>query len=291
MGAAILNQLLQDNFEVTVLTRQDSKATFPASVAVKRVDYTSKDSMVAALRGQDAVVSALTHQALATSEALLVDAALAAGVRRFVPSEFGSDTTNPKAAAFPLYAAKVASARHLEAVAVSSPNFSYTSVITGPLLGWVVGQAFMDPADRTAALYDGGDRAFSVVTRATIGRAVSAVLRHPEETRNRVVKVHDATPTLRGLLAAAQGTVGTEGWTVTTPSVEEALASAWAGVEAGKFDFATVFGFIVAASQGDGYGGLLEDTDNELLGIPAMTDEEVRAFVEKIAAGGDQSEW
>ncbi|KAH8903573.1 NAD(P)-binding protein [Coniochaeta sp. PMI_546] len=291
MGTPILDQLLQNNFDVTVLTRKDSKATFPDSVKVKQVDYSSKESLVSALQGQDAVVSALTHLAIATSEALLIDAAVEAGVKRFIPSEFGSDTTNPKAATFPLYATKVASMKHLEEAAKANPNFTYTSVITGPLLGWIVSQAFMNPKDKTAKLYDGGNRVFSVVTRATIGKAVSAVLLHPDETKNRVVKVHDAAPTLKTLLATVQKAVGEDGWTVTTPSVEEALANAWTGVKAGKFDFPTIFGFIVAASQGDGYGGLLEDTDNDLLDIPVKTDEEVRALVEKIAVGGEPSEW
>lgn len=156
---------------------------------------------------------------------------------------------------------------------------------------WVVSEAFMNPKDKTANLYDGGHRPFSVVTRTTIGKAVAAVLAHPAETANRLVKVHEATPTLKGLLVMAQKAVCEEGWTVASPSVEETLANAWAGVKAGKFDLPTVFGFIAAASQGDGYGGEMEDVDNDLLGIPVMTDEEVQAFVEKIAADGDQSGW
>jgi uncharacterized protein YbjT (DUF2867 family) len=291
MGTPILDALLQNNFDVTVLSRQDSKATFPASVKVARVDYTSKDSLVSALRGQDAIVSALTHLALDTSESLLIDAAVEAGVKRFIPSEFGSDTTNPKAATFPLYTTKIASHKHLEEAAKASPEFTYTSIITGPLLGWVASQAFINPKAKTAQLYDGGDRAFSVVTRATIGRAVVAVLSHPVETANRAVKVHDAVVTLKKLLASVQKAAGEDGWTITTPSVEEALDNSWAGVKAGKFDFPTILGFIAAASQGGGYGGLLEATDNEVLGIAVKTDAEVGAFVEKSAANGDSSGW
>ncbi|OIW24599.1 putative oxidoreductase CipA-like protein [Coniochaeta ligniaria NRRL 30616] len=291
MGTPILEHLLQNNFDVTVLTREDSKATFPDSVKVQRVDYSSKESLVSALQGQDAVVSALTHLSIATSEALLIDAAVEAGVKRFIPSEFASDATNPKAASFPLYTPKIASIKRLEAAAKTNPNFTYTSVITGPLLGWVVTQAFINPTDKTAKLYDGGDRVFSVVMRATIGKAVAAVLSHPEDTKNRAVKVHDATSTLRKLLAAVQKAVGEDGWTVSTPSVEEALAGAWAGVKAGRFDFPTIFGFIVAASQGEGYGGELENVDNELLGISVKTDEELQALVEKIVVGADRTGW
>jgi len=293
MGSAILTALLQSDFDVTVLTRQDSTSTFPPSVTVVRVDYASKPSLVSALRGQHAVVSALTHLALETSERHLIDAAAEAGVARFVPSEFGSDDTNPKAAAFPLYAAKVAAHRHLEEAAAASPQFTWTSIVTGPLLGWVATQAFVQPKEKKAQLYDGGSRAFSVVTRDTIGRAVVAVLSHPGETANRVVKVHAAVVTLERVLGLVQKAVGggDEAWTVTTPSVEETLANAWAGVKAGKFDFATILGFIAAASQGSGYGGLLEGTDNDMLGIPVMTDEEVQAYVEKVVADDKPTAW
>ncbi|KAG7284917.1 hypothetical protein NEMBOFW57_009532 [Staphylotrichum longicolle] len=64
LGPAILAQLLAHAFEVTVLIRQQLKQhhrrhIFPPSVQVGRVNYASRDSLVSALRGHDAVVSAL----------------------------------------------------------------------------------------------------------------------------------------------------------------------------------------------------------------------------------------
>ena len=35
--------------------------------------------------------------------------------------------------------------------------------------------------------------------------------------------------------------------------------------------------------MGEGYGGKLENTDNELLGIPEMTNSELQAVVDQIA--------
>jgi hypothetical protein len=266
-----------------VLTRQESTATFPPSAKIQRVDYDSKESLVTALRGQDAVVSAIATPAL-DKQLLLIDAAVEAGVRRFIPSEFGSDTTNPKAATLPVFRHKISAQKALaERAATSTSDFTYTTVITGPLLGWVLTQAFMSIKDKRATLYDGGDVVFSTTTLPTIGKAVCSVLAHPEETKNRVVKVHDTATTLNKLLSMAQDIVGQDGWTITKPSVDETLASSWAGVKQGKFDWPTLFGFIVTASMGDGYGGKLEDTDNKLLGIPEMTDLEVKVVVEQIA--------
>ncbi len=77
--------------------------------------------------------------------------------------------------------------------------------------------------------------------------------------------------------------MGADAWTVSKPSVTELLGSSWAGVKQGRFDWPTLFGFVVTASMGEGYGGKLENTDNELLAIPEMTDAEVQAVVSQIA--------
>lgn len=52
----------------------------------------SPESLQRALSGQDAVVSMIPIVALAEQQKL-VEAALAAGVKLFVPSEYGSDST------------------------------------------------------------------------------------------------------------------------------------------------------------------------------------------------------
>ena len=117
----------------------------------------------------------------------------------------------------------------------------------------------------------------------TIGKAVCAVLKNPAETANRTVRVHDTATTLKALLAMAQQAAGADGWTVTTPSVDETLAGSWAGVKQGRFDWPTLFGFIVTASMGDGYGGRHETTDNALLGLPEMTEAEMQALISQIA--------
>jgi hypothetical protein len=204
-------------------------------------------------------------------------------VRRFIPSEFGSDTTNPKAASLPLFRNKIGAQKTLAERAAANAGFTYTTIITGPLLGWALTQGFMSIKDKRASLYDGGDRVFSTSTLPTIGKAVCAVLSHPAETENRIIKVHDTATTLNTLLYMAQKTVGAKGWNITKPSVDELIGNSWAGIKQGKFDWPTLFGFVVAASMGEGYGGKLESTDNKLLGIPELTDAELQAVVDQIA--------
>jgi len=84
----------------------------------------------------DAVVSTLHGPALREAQIALIDAAKAAGVKRFVPSEFGSDTTNPKVLEIlGLLAEKKQAVDYLKTK--EGGGFEWTSLITGALLDWV----------------------------------------------------------------------------------------------------------------------------------------------------------
>jgi hypothetical protein len=244
------------------------------------------ESLVSALRGQDAVVSTLASAALA-KQLLLVEAAAQAGVRRFIPSDFGSNTVHPKAAALPAYADKVAVQRALQekAAAAQPGGLSYTVVLTGPFLDWGLKVGFvLDVGRRHAVLYDGGERVFSTTTLPTIGRAVVGVLRKPEETRNRAVYVHDTATTLRALYELGKKATPGETWTEEVVRIEDELADAWAELKKEQPDPAKfVVKFYRAAVWGEGYGAHFETTDNELLGIKELTEEELQAIVSRYA--------
>lgn len=58
----MLNAIVDSKkFNVTVLVRSASKASFPSSVKVVEVDFTSVPALTNALKGQDALVSTVGH--------------------------------------------------------------------------------------------------------------------------------------------------------------------------------------------------------------------------------------
>jgi hypothetical protein len=275
LGPAILSQLLAANFTVTVLTRQKSSpSTFPPTVKVAAVDYTSLDSLTTALRGQDAVVSTLASLAIDV-QTRLIKAALAAGVKRFIPSEFGSDTRNPLTRQLPVCADKVKVQDSLAQQAAQSDNtFTYTCVFTGAFLDWGLKVGFLLGRE----MYDGGDGAFSTTRLGTIGKAVVGVLQHPAETRNAYVYVHEAVMTQKQLARFA----GKDPWEaedVSTAVLEsEAYAELGKKKEEGERDFGkAMLGFIKRAVWGEGYGGVFAKVDNALLGIEMMSEQELQA--------------
>lgn len=98
VGPTILNAFSTDpHFTVSILTRKSSKSTFPSNLTVHRVDDSYPEAeLLEAFKGQDAIVSTITT-ANAQKQKDIIDVAVKAGVKRFVPSEFGSDTGNEKA--------------------------------------------------------------------------------------------------------------------------------------------------------------------------------------------------
>lgn len=87
----MLPLLLKSGLDLTILSREGSSAAFPQEAKVIKSDF-SEESLVQALKGQDAVVSMLPIMALG-EQAKVAEAAIKAGVKRFIPSEYGSDSS------------------------------------------------------------------------------------------------------------------------------------------------------------------------------------------------------
>ena len=87
--------------------------------------------------GQDVVVSFVSVTAL-LEQLKLIDIAVKAGVRRFIPSELGSNTLNLQAQELVFfYKQKRIVLEHLKAAARENPSFSWTGLATGPVFDWV----------------------------------------------------------------------------------------------------------------------------------------------------------
>ena len=247
------------------------------------VNYDSIESLTTALRGQEAVVSTLASAAIAT-QLRLIEAAADAHVKRFIPSEFGSNTINEKTRALPVFKDKVAVQDALKEKAASS-GMSYTVICTGPFFDWGMMVGFvMNLKGKSINLFDGGDRLFSTTSLATIGKAVVGVLKHPEQTKDRAVYVQDTATTLKKLVAVGEKATGADGWKKIVVPIENELEQAWAELKKDQPNPDNfVLGFLRASIWGEGYGCHFEQPDNELLGLTQMNDAEVQSLVDGLA--------
>ena len=79
---------------ITAITRADSQSKLPEGVISKKVDYSKPETIVEALRGQDALVVTLSGHVSKEAETLLINAAGEAGVGWILPNEWSPDTAN-----------------------------------------------------------------------------------------------------------------------------------------------------------------------------------------------------
>lgn len=106
LGGFILDRLLASKFNVQVIKREGSTSTVPDQVKVVEAHFEDLGSLTAALTGQDVVVSTGGDQGL-MGQKPLVDASIAAGVKRFIPSNFGSNMSNPNTRKLSVFQTKV----------------------------------------------------------------------------------------------------------------------------------------------------------------------------------------
>ena len=218
------------------------------------------------------------------TQLLLIEAAAKAHVKRFIPSEFGSDTLNEKSRGLPVLKSKVQVQDALKKEAASS-GMTYTFICTGPFLDWGIMVGFiMNLKEKSISLYDGGDNVFSATTLASIAKTVTSVLTHLDQTANRAVYVQDTATTLKKLAAMGKKAVGADGWKETVVPINEVLEQAWAELKKEQPD-PTVFAynFVKAIIWGEGYGSHFQKLDNELLGLKEMSDDEVQSLVSSLA--------
>ena len=79
---------------VTAITRVDSQSKLPEGVIAKKVDHDKPETLVEALRGQDALVITLSGHTPKETEMQLINAAGEAGVGWILPNEWSPDTAN-----------------------------------------------------------------------------------------------------------------------------------------------------------------------------------------------------
>ncbi|KAI9751935.1 MAG: hypothetical protein M4579_005818 [Chaenotheca gracillima] len=283
LGALVLRELQATNkFNVTVLSRASSSSTFPAGVKVVKSDY-SEDSLVEIFRGQDAVIATLTTTASGDQYPIL-NAAAKAGVKRFIPSEFGINSTNKRAGELtPIASKKLEVTDHIRKLSKEYPQFSYTNISTGPFFDWGLINGFLgaDLSNHTFTLWDDGTRPFSVTLVSSIARAVVRILLHTpsSETSNRHLFISSFEITQSQLLQALEHATNSE-WTVTrvttAQQIEEGKEKLASGDAAGGFKNLTLAATYERSDIGSDFKNEeKKDFVNGLLGMPTPDLEEI----------------
>lgn len=193
VGMPIVKSLLSRNAQVIVLTRPSSKKSFPDGVKTVPVDYSDTKALVAALRENsvDVVISTLSGEGL-HAQYKLADAAKAAGVKLFVPSEFGMPT---RGATEGQLAEKSKLADYAQSI-----GLPITRVYNGlyqEFLPFMVGM----PEAGKFLIKGSGNEALSLTAMSDVGEYLAYVLTTlpPEQLSNAELRIQGERSTLREL--------------------------------------------------------------------------------------------
>ncbi|KAJ5668267.1 uncharacterized protein N7477_006837 [Penicillium maclennaniae] len=234
VGNIILDALIfSASFSVTVISRKESEALFPEGVTVLKSDF-SEASLEAAFRGQDAVVSAVGATAFSEQKAF-VDAAIRAGVQRFIPSEFSaSSQSDAVLQLLPLLEQKNKLIKYLKSKKAS--GLTWTGIATSGLFDWGLRNGFLefDISTRTATIWDGGDKSFTLTNEKQLGRSVISVLENPQATSNQYLYVASVETTQNEIVKTLEQVTGAR-WTIKSTTTNEQVSAAVEKLTAGDF--------------------------------------------------------
>jgi len=289
LGPAILKALLDASYEVTILSREGSTSTDSIgshpNQKIAKVNFGDVNSITAALKGIEGVVSNVASHAL-LSQKKIIDAAITAGVKRFLPSDFGSDLAVEANRSVPFNKPKVEIHQYLKEKTMDHPDFSYTLVYNGPFLDWGLGIGiFGDLKAHDMTLWDGGETRVSTTTLASVGKAVVSVFKNLKATENKEICIADTTITQKQIIEIAKEVDGKE-WTTKTGSTAEAY-------QLGLDEFkkpdpkieVAVMNQLFRILLSDEHGTNMEDKlDNDMLGLPIMTEKQVKDVVKGFLA-------
>ncbi|KAK0385484.1 hypothetical protein NLU13_6664 [Sarocladium strictum] len=260
VGAPLLSALEADgNFEVSVLRRSNSSSsktkTNVAEIIVSP-DLTLEE-LTDALKGQDVVIASFPLKDV-NQHLRLVEAAFRAGVRRFIPADFGScDAASEWAQeTLKLYRDKTLVREKLEKLAASSAkdggNFTWTAIICGHFFdfGLRSGLLHFDLEKKTAQILDGGNTKASASTLHRVAEATIRVLQKSQETANRALYIQSFCLTQLELLAALEKVTGSK-WKVEDLESKSFMAREKAKADAGDHAAVEEVVYVIGTLEAD----------------------------------------
>lgn len=105
---------------------------------------------------------------------------------------------------------------------------------------------------------------------------MASVLSHPDETKNRNIRVNSAAVKQRDILAIYERLTGSK-WEIEEKDTAELEKAA--NAKLAKGDPSSMYDLVIRSIFGEGYGGEFKDLSNELLGIKLFDKAEIEEVV------------
>lgn len=273
---------------------------------MKKVNFSDPTSLVAALRGQDALIITLAVGAPNEYEENLVRAAAEANVPWVMPNDYGIDPLNEVLGRESLVGARRTHIRDLiESVGKSSWTVLTCNFWYEFSLSWSPMNYGFDIPNRTVTFFDDGKTKIDTTTWEQCGRAVASLFSlkilpdHAGDEspclshfRNKPVYISSFLLSQRDMFDSVLRVTGTneEDWTIRYQDVKERYAEGMAQVQRGYIPgFVQVLYSRVFYPDGSGNYSSRVPLHNELLGLPKEDLDERTAVAVKMAENDEST--
>ncbi|KAI0121378.1 hypothetical protein BJ170DRAFT_588033 [Xylariales sp. AK1849] len=278
IGSVVREALEKEpSFTLTLLRRASSKATLPSHLkAVTIADSYPTEALVSAFKGQDVIINCMTTLFVA-DQFRMVDAAISAGVKRYVPSEYGLNNLRPEAQALnAVFHDKGKVQEYLRAKAIEG-SIEWTSISCGMWIRWSMAHDFLGihVRENKFVFWDDGEGLFSCTTEENTAAGLIQALKTPEESKNRNIYLSDFATSQKQLLEAIERIQSVKYATESVDShalVKEKQDAVRVGDNVATYVLVET-GFVTGR-----FGGHLEkegEIMNDKLGLPKKTLDEV----------------
>lgn len=228
----------------------------------------------------DVVISSVPTPRLAT-EKIWMQAAIAAGVKRIVPSEYSTNLETEASKSLPIVKDKLEIRAYVEGL-VKEGKIEWSSVNNGPFFIpglWTGG--FMGPNLKTSTTiyHDGGEAFVATSTLDRIGEGVARSLlpENAEKTKNKPVYVYSTALSEKKMTQIVSKLSGTE-FKVDNQTLKSAMDVGYKGLELGNYGMVMAF-YIPFCFQAEYGGDFRKQAMNEELGLNEMSESEVENMV------------
>ena len=241
IGHHITNAIVENNYRfdrIVVFTSPNTlyfkpdeiEALTSRGVEIIAGDITSEGDVNEAFNDIDTVVSCVGRTIIHLQLQLIKLADRHPDVKRFFPSEYGTDIDyGPSSANEKPLQQKL----KVRAALKGAKNLEYTYIVTGPYADADNGlylsaqpieheaRGTFDVNRRRAVLLGTGDDKISLTTMRDVGSLVLATLIRPDNVRNRALRVNSFTTTPKEIVAEFEKQTGGEPWDVSFTSLEK----------------------------------------------------------------------
>ncbi|KAF2032410.1 isoflavone reductase family protein [Setomelanomma holmii] len=224
--------------QVSVLTYPSQTLALPPHVSQYTIDHKKSDFSASSLQdvftGQDIVISTMSGGD-SDLQVRIIDALNAAGVKRFIPHEFGHDTLNRKLQErISKYAGRAKVLEYLQQCSRDRPDFEWVGIATGYPLDTelISGNMGYDMTWHSATIHGIGTEAFAASSLEWVGRVVVSVIKNWDKVKNQYIYAAGVITSANEVLRSSEKATGHE-WTVGNHDVEDSVREGQARIERG----------------------------------------------------------